>query len=94
MALLLVGPFAAEAQDSRADAPLPHAIGQSVSPSFEGWYANPDGTRSLVFGYFNRNYEERLDIPVGPSNRRRISFLDARLGSSRSSYRLISGTNF
>ena len=69
VALLLVGPFAAEAQDSRADAPLPHAIGQSVSPSFEGWYANPDGTRSLVFGYFNRNYEEYLDIPVGPDNR-------------------------
>ena len=69
MALLLLGPFAAEAQDSRADAPLPHAIGQSMSPSFEGWYANPDGTRSLVFGYFNRNYEEHLDIPVGPDNR-------------------------
>ena len=67
--LLLVGSPAAESQDSRADAPLPHAIGQSMSPSFEGWYANPDGTRSLVFGYFNRNYEEHLDIPVGPDNR-------------------------
>ncbi|SUZ53700.1 uncharacterized protein METZ01_LOCUS6554, partial [marine metagenome] len=69
VALLLVGSPAAESQDSRADAPLPHAIGQSMSPSFEGWYANPDGTRSLVFGYFNRNYEEHLDIPVGPDNR-------------------------
>jgi hypothetical protein len=69
VALLLVGSPVAESQDSRADAPLPHAIGQSMSPSFEGWYANPDGTRSLVFGYFNRNYEEHLDIPVGPDNR-------------------------
>ena len=40
-----------------------------MSPSYEGWYPNADGTFSLSFGYFNRNYEERLDIPVGPDNR-------------------------
>jgi hypothetical protein len=49
--------------------PIPHKTGQSVSPSFEGWYPNADGTISLSFGYFNRNYEEVLDIPVGPNNR-------------------------
>ncbi len=67
--LVLILPGAAGAQDTRVDAPITHAIGQSVSASFEGWYPNPDGTRSLVFGYFNRNYEELLDIPVGPDNR-------------------------
>ncbi len=67
--LVLCLPGPAGAQDTRVDAPIPHAIGQSVSASFEGWYPNPDGTRSLVFGYFNRNYEELLDIPVGPDNR-------------------------
>ena len=67
LVLILLGP--AGAQDTRVDAPIPHAIGQSVSASFEEWYPNPDGTRSLVFGYFNRNYEELLDIPVGPDNR-------------------------
>ncbi|MCH7817817.1 MAG: hypothetical protein IIC60_14750 [Proteobacteria bacterium] len=51
------------------DAPIPHSSGQSVSASFEGWYPNPDGTHSLVFGYFNRNYDEHLDLPVGPDNR-------------------------
>jgi hypothetical protein len=56
------------AQDS-VDAPIPHAVGQSVSPSFEGWYPNPDGTLSLLFGYFNRNYDEHVQIPVGPDNR-------------------------
>ena len=50
------------------DAPLPHATGQSVTPSFEGWFENPDGTFSLSFGYFNRNYEQHLDIPVGSDN--------------------------
>ena len=59
----------AAGQVAKVDAPLPHARGQSVSPSFEGWYENPDGSFSIVFGYFNRNYEEHLDIPVGPDNR-------------------------
>ncbi len=65
----MILPGAAGAQDTRVDAPIPHAIGQSVSASFEGWYPNPDGTRSLVFGYFNRNYDEHLDLPIGPDNR-------------------------
>lgn len=46
----------------------PSKTGQTVTPVFEGWYRNPDGTYSLSFGYFNRNYEETLDIPVGPDN--------------------------
>lgn len=50
------------------DAPIPHGIGQSVSPSFEGWFPNPDGSFTLSFGYFNRNFEEALDIPVGAAN--------------------------
>jgi len=29
--------------------------GQSVTGAFEGWYQNPDGTYSLLMGYFNRN---------------------------------------
>ena len=58
----------AAAQNS-VDAPIPHAVGQSVSPSFEGWYPNADGTFSLLFGYFNRNYDEHVQIPVGSDNR-------------------------
>jgi hypothetical protein len=42
--------------------------GQNVVPAYEGWVQNPDGTFSLVFGYFNRNWEEELFIPVGPDN--------------------------
>lgn len=44
------------------------ATGQTVTPVFEGWYRNPDGTYSVSFGYFNRNARETLDIPVGPNN--------------------------
>jgi hypothetical protein len=51
------------------DAPIPHDHGQSITPSFEGWFPNPDGTFSMSFGYLNRNRKEMLDIPVGPNNR-------------------------
>ena len=44
------------------------ARGQTVTPSFEGWYMNPDGSYTLSFGYFNRNTEEIVQIPSGPDN--------------------------
>ncbi len=44
------------------------ASGQTVTPAFEGWYKNPDGTFSISFGYYNRNSEEALDIPIGAEN--------------------------
>ena len=57
---------------SAAQAPYYGAVriarGQDVTPAFEGWMANPDGTFTLYFGYMNRNYEEELDIPVSPDN--------------------------
>ena len=65
---LCAGAVAATWAQAR-DAPMPHAVGQSISPAYEGWFENADGTFSLSFGYFNRNYEQRLDIPVGPDNR-------------------------
>ena len=46
-----------------------HDSGQSVTGAFEGWFRNQDGSYSLLFGYFNRNIKEELDIPVGPANR-------------------------
>ncbi len=43
--------------------------GQSLTGAFEGWYENPDGTLTLLVGYFNRNNKEVLDVPIGPNNR-------------------------
>ena len=51
-----------------ARAQVQYARGQDVAPVFEGWERNSDGTFSMVFGYLNRNYEEEVDIPVGPAN--------------------------
>jgi hypothetical protein len=53
---------------SRVSGQLRYWSGQNVVPVFEGWERNSDGSFSFVFGYFNRNYEETLDIPVGPDN--------------------------
>ena len=49
-------------------AQVQYATGQNVAPIFEGWEHNADGTYSMVFGYLNRNYEEEVDIPIGPGN--------------------------
>jgi hypothetical protein len=43
--------------------------GQNIAPSYEGWEQNPDGSFNLVFGYFNRNWEEEIDLPVGADNK-------------------------
>jgi hypothetical protein len=47
---------------------LSYTRGQTVSPAYEGFEVNPDGSYSLIFGYMNRNWEEELDVPVGPDN--------------------------
>ena len=47
---------------------LTFSRGQNVSPAYEGWEEDPDGTKHFVFGYMNRNWEEELDVPVGPDN--------------------------
>src|SRR5438128_1914621 len=45
-----------------------YLFGQNVVPVYEGWEQNEDGSFNLVFGYFNRNFAEELDVPVGPDN--------------------------
>src|SRR5690349_11320566 len=59
LALLVASPLLAQTR---------YATGQDVVPVFEGWERNPDGSFNMVFGYMNRNYEQQLDIPVGPDN--------------------------
>jgi hypothetical protein len=44
-------------------------FGASITGAYEGWYYNPDGSRSFLVGYYNRNSQQTLDIPVGPNNR-------------------------
>jgi hypothetical protein len=40
----------------------------SISPAYEGWERNDDGSFNLVFGYMNRNMDEHVHVPIGPDN--------------------------
>jgi hypothetical protein len=51
-----------------ANGQLSYSRGQIVSPAYEGWERNADGSASLLFGYMNSNWEEEFDVPVGPDN--------------------------
>jgi hypothetical protein len=45
-----------------------YSSGQSVSPAYEGWWPNEDGSFTMFFGYMNTNWLQEFDIPVGVDN--------------------------
>ncbi len=47
---------------------LTYSSGQNVSPAYEGWEEDANGDRYFLFGYMNRNWEEEIDVPIGPDN--------------------------
>jgi hypothetical protein len=55
--------------DIRPSDGLSHARGELVAPVYEGWFRDETGALMLSFGYLNRNFEQELDIPVGPDNK-------------------------
>ena len=65
---LVASAVVAWALNSASYAQTIYLEGQSIQPVYEGWERNADGTFTMVFGYLNRNYEEVVDIPVGPEN--------------------------
>jgi len=74
-ALITVSVLLLSASRSSAQPNFPTAIpqtkfnsGQDVVPYFEGWIRNKDGSFDMVFGYFNRNWQEELAIAPGPNN--------------------------
>ena len=44
-------------------------FGASVTPAYDGWYDNPDGSHTFLIGYYNRNWNIDVDIPIGPNNK-------------------------
>jgi hypothetical protein len=44
------------------------AFGASISPAYDGWYDNADGTHTFLIGYYNRNWTAEVDVPIGPDN--------------------------
>jgi hypothetical protein len=46
----------------------PRESGTTVTGAYEGWFTYPDGSHGLLLGYYNRNTQQELDIPIGPNN--------------------------
>jgi hypothetical protein len=68
--LCIVGALASSALLLGQTLPEPRKqFGASITGAFEGWYENGDATRGFLVGYYNRNTQEELDIPIGPDNR-------------------------
>ncbi len=44
-------------------------FGAPVNPMFEGWYRNPDGTATILVGFFNQNLKQTVELPIGELNR-------------------------
>jgi hypothetical protein len=59
-AVLVAPPVAAQS--------LSYTKGQNIAPAFEGWEQGTDGAKYFLFGYMNRNWEEEIDVPIGPDN--------------------------
>ena len=64
-AVLVVVAVAAASASPRAQQPT---TGLNIAPVYEGWEQNADGSFDLLFGYFNRNWNEWIDVPVGVAN--------------------------
>lgn len=69
VSLLLAGAAASGQAPVVDGGQIRHSRGQIVVPVYEGWFEDPSGDIQLAFGYLNRNYEESVDIPIGPDNR-------------------------
>src|SRR4051812_19861105 len=66
-ASLLAGGVLLSAQSTAIPAPR-RGAGDSITAAYEGWFYNADGSRSFLVGYYNRNSQQELDIPIGPNN--------------------------
>ena len=65
---VLCGLFALQPAAAQVPLGIRTASGLTLTPVYEGWYQNPDGTFSLSFGYYNRNFEEIVELPHGAAN--------------------------
>ena len=82
LALLIGSGVLISAQGIQLPSAPPKQFGASVTPAFEGWFNNADGTHSLLVGYYNRNTNLEVDIPLGPNNHFEPDRKSTRLNSS------------
>lgn len=71
LGVVVVGSWAMAVAAQQSNLPLEpqKQRGTSITPAYEGWYPNTDGTFTILLGYYNRNAGQTLEIPVGPNNK-------------------------
>jgi hypothetical protein len=75
-AILIVAAATVIPRNALAQIPRPPLVleplgtsGEAIFPAFEGWGPDKNGDNLLLLGYYNRNKNQELDIPIGPDNR-------------------------
>jgi hypothetical protein len=68
-AAFVAGGVFVSAQQTQLPSSPAKGFGGSISPAFEGWFDNPDGTHSFLIGYYSRNTQQEVDVPLGPNNK-------------------------
>jgi len=68
---LVIAGLAASVVVSAGQIPIEPAkqSGTGVTPSYEGWFDNPDGSHNFLVGYLNRNRSTEVDVAIGPNNK-------------------------
>lgn len=73
VAVIAVGAWVAIGSGQQQPSPLQLAplgtTGEAIFPAFEGQGPNKQGQSVLLLGYFNRNRDQTIEIPIGPNNR-------------------------
>lgn len=67
--IVILGGALTSAQGQLLPSTPKKAFGASISPAYDGWYDNADGTHTFLIGYYNRNWVDEVDVPIGPNNR-------------------------
>ncbi|MGD8287483.1 MAG: hypothetical protein PVJ80_02990 [Gemmatimonadota bacterium] len=47
---------------------LSYSRDQPLYPAYEGWREGPDGGYEMIFGYYNENWDQEIDAPIGARN--------------------------
>ena len=67
-AMVIVGGIVVAFQKDGRSQELTYLSGQPVIPLYQGYSPNADGSYTMYFGYLNKNWQEEIDVPIGPEN--------------------------
>ncbi len=75
-AVIVAGTWVGVGRGQQQVAPTPQlpgapltSTGEAVFAAVEGWGPHKDGQNVIEVGYYNRNRDQVIDIPIGPNNR-------------------------